>query len=45
MTYVEITNEIPENNEYFDYFCAEYKIHRSISNMENHNTNEELEKT
>jgi len=45
MTEVEIPNEIPENNEYFDYFCPEYKIHMSISNMENHNTNDELEKT
>lgn len=41
----DIPNEIPEQNEYFDYFCPEYKIHMSISNMENLNTNEEIEKT
>ncbi len=41
----EIPNELPDKNEYFDYFCPEYKIHMSISNMENLNTNEDLEKT
>lgn len=41
----EIPNEIPLDYDYFEYFCPEYKIHMSISNMENLNTNEELEKT
>jgi len=41
----EIPNEIPEKNEYLDYFCPEYKIHMSVSNMENLNTNDDLERT
>jgi len=45
MNSLEIPNEIPEQNDYFDYFCPEYKIHMSISNMENLNANEDLEKT
>jgi len=42
---VEIPNEMPESNEYYEYFCPEYKLHLSISNMENLNTRDELEKT
>jgi len=45
MVETEIPNEIPEQNDYFDYFCPEYKIHTSVSNMENLNTNAELEET
>jgi histone deacetylase 1/2 len=45
LTETEIPNEIPENSEYLEYFCPEYKMHMSISNMENLNTQEELEKT
>ena len=44
MTGVEIENEIPESNEYRDYFCPEYKIHSPVSNMENLNQEEDLEK-
>mmetsp|Transcript_7429 Transcript_7429/g.8405 ORF Transcript_7429/g.8405 Transcript_7429/m.8405 type:complete len:230 (+) Transcript_7429:583-1272(+) len=40
---VDIANEIPEDNEYRDYFCPEYKIHMSTSNMENLNSRTELE--
>jgi histone deacetylase 1/2 len=45
MVNTEIPNEIPDKNDYFDYFCPEYKIHMSVSNMENLNTNVELEET
>ena len=43
LTGVEVPNEIPVENEYFEYFCPEYKLHMSISNMENLNTKEELD--
>lgn len=42
---VDIPNEIPEDNEYREYFCPEYKIHMPTSNMENLNTREDLDKT
>ena len=41
---VDIPNEIPEDNEYREYFCPEYKIHMPCSNMENLNLKEELDK-
>jgi histone deacetylase 1/2 len=34
---------MPEDNEYREYFCPEYKIHMPVSNMENMNTKEDLE--
>ena len=40
---VEIPNEIPENR-YSGYFAPDYKIHLPVSNMENNNTRETLEK-
>ena len=45
LTGVEIPNEIPEDNPYVEYFCPEYKIHMPISNMENLNTQEEINNT
>jgi hypothetical protein len=39
----DLPNEIPEGNEYREYFCPEYKIHMPTSNMENLNTREDLE--
>ena len=42
---IEIPNDIPKH-DFYDYFCPEYKLHMSISNMENKNTNKYLrEKT
>ena len=42
---VDIPNEIPEGNEYREYFCPEYKIHMPTSNMENLNSRQDLDKT
>jgi len=39
----DIPNEMPEDNEYREYFCPEYKIHMSTSNMENLNSVSELD--
>jgi len=39
----DIPNELPESNEYREYFCPEYKLHMSTSNMENLNTRAELD--
>ena len=40
---VEIENEIPEN-PYRHYFGPDYKLHLPVSNMENNNPREEIEK-
>lgn len=40
----DLPNEIPQDNEYIEYFCPEYKIHMPTSNMENLNTKEDLDK-
>lgn len=40
---MDIPNEIPETNEYREYFCPEYKLHMSTSNMENLNSRSELD--
>lgn len=39
----EIENEIPEN-PFSSYFGPDFKIHMPVSNMENHNPKEELER-
>ncbi len=39
----DIPNEIPDENEYKEYFCPEYKLHMSTSNMENLNSRSELD--
>lgn len=41
---IEIENDIPEN-EYSSYFGPDYKIHLPVSNMENNNSREQVEKT
>jgi len=38
---IEIPNEIPKH-DFYDYFCPEYKLHMSISNMENKNSKKYL---
>ena len=38
----DLPNEIPEN-EYYEYFAPEYKLHLPVSNMENQNTKEYLD--
>ena len=40
---VEIPNEIPEH-DYSPYFAPYYKIHVPVSNMENMNKREEMER-
>lgn len=40
---MEIDNEIPEFN-YSGYFAPDYKIHLPVSNMENNNSREYIEK-
>ena len=40
---IEIDNEIPEN-AYRHYFGPDYKIHLPVSNMENNNPKQELER-
>lgn len=40
---IDIPNEIPEDNEYREYFCPEYKLHMPCSNMENLNSREDLD--
>ncbi|XP_001946595.2 histone deacetylase Rpd3-like [Acyrthosiphon pisum] len=40
---VEIANELP-NNDYFEYFGPDYKLHISPSNMTNTNATKHLEK-
>lgn len=40
----DLPNEMPQDNEYIEYFCPEYKIHMPCSNMENLNTREDLDK-
>ena len=40
----DLPNEIPEDNEYREYFWPEYKIHMPCSNMENLNSREDLDK-
>jgi histone deacetylase 1/2 len=44
MTGVEIPNEIPDN-DYRIYFAPEFKIHMPVSNMENQNSKNYLNKT
>lgn len=38
---IDIPNEIPKH-DFYDYFCPEYKLHMSISNMENKNSQKYL---
>jgi len=40
---IEIDNEIP-NFDYSSYFAPDYKIHLPVSNMENNNSREYVEK-
>ena len=43
-----LNQQIPESipwHEYMDYYSPEYKLHVPVSNMENENTRETLEKT
>lgn len=45
---IELSNDLPSKDKYryIDYFSPEYKLHMSISNMENKNTKKYLsEKT
>jgi histone deacetylase 1/2 len=39
-----VTDELPYN-DYFEYFGPDYRLHLPVSNMENLNSNEYLEKT
>ncbi len=38
---IDLPNEIPKH-DFYDYFCPEYKLHMSISNMENKNSKKYL---
>ena len=41
---IDIDNEIPAH-EYSSYFGPDYKIHLPVSNMENNNSREHVERT
>lgn len=41
---IEIDNDIPDH-EYSSYFGPDYRIHMPVSNMENNNSRENVERT